>query len=153
MALYTAIERQTIQPNADAIFTLNPIPCNRGFVRWRPGYPGFILAGKVCRKPCGCFPRSANYSIHFDGNIAISEGGTVEPISIAIALDGSAVPASQMISTPAAAEEFNAVSKNIEVDIWSGCCETITIRNISNQAIDLENAVIEISRPDLTVTL
>lgn len=152
MAVWTAIERQTIAPGADAVFTFNPVPCTRGFVRNRLGSGNFLLKGQVLRKPCGCFPKTADYLVDFSGNIGISEGGTVSPISIAITLDGSVLQESQMVSTPSAAEEFNAVGKATDVGVWSGCCETITIRNTSNQPIDMENGILRITRPDLNVT-
>jgi hypothetical protein len=46
----------------------------------------------------------ARYKITFGGNIAIPTGGTVEAISMAIALDGEPVATTTMISTPAAVE-------------------------------------------------
>lgn len=35
---------------------------------------------------------------------------------------------------------------------WRGCCETITVRNTSNQPILVQNANIIFSRPDLVVS-
>jgi hypothetical protein len=46
----------------------------------------------------------ARFKVTFGGNIAIPTGGTVGPISLAIAIDGEAVPATTMIVTPAAVE-------------------------------------------------
>lgn len=57
-----------------------------------------------------------------------------------------------MIVTPAAVNEYFNVSRAINVDVWRGCCETFTIRNTSSQPIQVQNANIIISRPDLTVT-
>ena len=44
----------------------------------------------------------ARFRVSFGGNIAIPTGGTVGPISLAIAIDGEAVATTTMISTPAA---------------------------------------------------
>ena len=85
--------------------------------------------------------------------MAVATGGTAGEISLAIALDGSTLPDAIMTITPAAVEEFFNVSRETEVGIWAGCCETITVRNISDQPIDLRaGASIEFVRPDLIAT-
>lgn len=152
MALWTNDAVQLINPGEDAVFTLNPVPCRRGFIRHRAGTGSFLLAGKVCRNSCGCFPNSANYLVDFGANISIPTGGTVGAITVAITIDGSTIPASTMEVTPAAVEEYFNVSREINADIWAGCCETVTIRNTSDQPIQMKNASIDISRPDLAVT-
>lgn len=85
-------------------------------------------------------------------NISIPEGGTAGEISVAISIDGSTVPASSMIVTPAAVNEYFNVSRAINVEVWNGCCETVTVRNTSDQPIQVQNANIIFSRPDLAVT-
>lgn len=152
MAEYSANALQTINPGETVVFTEAPDPCDRGFVRHRDGSGNFLLSGWVPRKKCGCKARSARYLVDFGANIAIPEGGTVGPISVAITVDGSTIPASTMISTPAAVEEFNNISRAINVDIWNGCCETLAIRNTSDQPIIMQNANIVFDRPDLTIT-
>lgn len=152
MAEWTANAVQTVNPGETIIFTENPVPCTRGFVRHRDGYGDFVLAGKVCRKPCGCFPESANYLVDFGANIAIPTGGTVGAISLAITLSGSTIPASEMIVTPAAVEEYFNVSRAINADVWAGCCERVAIRNTSDQPILVQDATVSFARPDLAVT-
>lgn len=88
----------------------------------------------------------------FGANIAIPTGGTVGPISLAITIDGATIPSSTMIVTPAAVEEFWNVSRAINAQIWKGCCETVAIRNTSDQPILVQNANILFSRPDLNMT-
>lgn len=143
---------QTVNPGEAIVFTETPSPCTRGFVRHRDGSGNFLLAGKVCRKPCGCFPKSANYFVDFGANIAIPTGGTVGAISVAITLDGSTIPASEMIVTPAAVEEYFNVSRAVNADVWAGCCESLAIRNTSDQPILVQNANVIFARPDLNVT-
>lgn len=152
MAEYSANALQTINPGETVVFTESPVPCNRGFVRHRDGTGNFLLSGWVPRKNCGCANRSARYLVDFGANIAIPAGGTVEPISVAITIDGSTLPASTMIVTPAADEEFLNISRAINADIWSGCCETLAVRNMSSQPILMQNANIILDRPDLAVT-
>ena len=72
--------------------------------------------------------------------MAIPEGETVAPISVAIAIDGSTIPASTMTVTPAAVEEFFNISRAITADIFRGCCETVSVKNIGTTPIWAEQA-------------
>lgn len=155
MAEYSANAVQIVNPGETIVFTDSPSPCARGFVRHRDGTGSFLLSGWIPqRRVCCCRARnrSAEYLVDFGANISIPTGGTVEAISVAIAVDGNTVPASNMIVTPAAVEEYFNVSRAIGVDIWAGCCETVSIRNTSSQPIQVQNANVIFSRPDLDVT-
>ena len=152
MAEYSANAVQVVNPGETVVFTESPDPCTRGFVRHRDGTGNFLLGGWTPRRSCGCKSKSATYLVDFGANIAVAEGGTVGPISVAITMDGATLPASTMIVTPAAVGDFFNVSRAINADIWNGCCETVAIRNTSEQPIQVQNANIIFSRPDLTVT-
>ena len=82
----------------------------------------------------------ARFRIHFGANIAIPTGGTVEAISLAIALDGEAIPSTIMTITPAAVENYFNVSASIFVDIPKGCCSHVSVQNISTQPVLVQNA-------------
>lgn len=151
MSEFSAIAVQTINPGESVVFTASPVPCRRGFVRWRDNSGNFVLSGSMGRR-YSCMCGNAKYHVDFGANVAIPTGETVGPISVAIAVDGSTLPESIMISTPASVEEFNAVSKAVTVDIWRGCCQTVTVRNTSNVPILIQNAVINFSRPDLAIS-
>lgn len=146
MAEYSANAVQTVNPGETVVFTESPVPCNRGFVRHRDGTGNFLLAGVT--SGCACV-KSANYLVDFGANIAIPTGGTVGEISLAITIDGATIPSSQMIVTPAAVEEYFNVSRAINVPIWRGCCESVSIRNTSDQPILVQNANVLFDRPDL----
>lgn len=152
MAEYSANAVQTVAPASTVVFTDTPVPCTRGLVRHRDDTGSFLLRGYVVRSSCDCCPESAVYMAEFGANIAIPTGGTVEPISLALAIDGSVIPSSTMIVTPAAVEEYFNVSVAVNAQIWRGCCETLSVVNTSSQDILVQNANIVISRPDLTVT-
>lgn len=154
MAEFQANAVQTVNPGETIVFTDTPVPCERGFVRHRDDSGTFLLSGYVpysggCK--C-CRPKSANYLVDFGANIAIPTGGTVGEISVAISIDGSTVPGSTMIVTPAAVEQYFNVSRAINVDVWRGCCESVAIRNTSDQPILVQNANVLFSRPDLAIT-
>ena len=156
MAEYSANAVQTVNPGESIIFTDSPVPCNRGFVRHRDDTGAFLLSGWVpnsCGCGCQCNQRkAASYLVDFGANIVTPTGGTVGPISVAIAVDGATLSASTMIVTPAAVEEYFNVSRTINAEIWRGCCETVTIRNTSDQPILVQNANVIFSRPDLNIT-
>ena len=152
MAEYSSNAVQIVNPGEAIVFTEAPDPCRRGLVRHRDGTGTFMLSGWVPgRSGCGR-NRNANYLVDFGANISIPTGGTVGEISVAIQLDGTTIPASTMIVTPAAVNDYFNVSRAINVSVWRGCCESIAIRNTSDQPIQVQNANVIFSRPDLCVT-
>lgn len=147
MAEYSANAVQTVNPGESIVFTESPVPCTRGLVRYRDGTGSFLLSGGPAQcRACGCKRTFSNYLVDFGANIAIPEGGTVEAISVAITIDGATIPASDMIVTPAAVEEYFNVSRAVNAQIWAGCCESVTIRNTSAQPILVQNANVIFSR-------
>lgn len=152
MAEYSANAVQTVNPGEAVVFTTTAEPCRRGFIKFREGSGNFLLSGWVPNLPGKCYKRTAKYFVDFGANIAVPADQTVGEISVAISLDGTTLPATSMIVTPAAVEEYFNVSRATNVGVWSGCCETITIRNTSNIPILVQNANIVFSRPDLDVT-
>jgi hypothetical protein len=84
--------------------------------------------------------------VAFGGNISIPTGGTVGPISLAISLEGEALQPTTMTVTPAAVEEFFNVYASTFVDVPRGCCVTVSVKNISTQSIDVQNANLIIER-------
>ena len=124
MAEYSANAVQIINPGEAIVFTEAPAPCRRGLVRHRDGSGTFMLSGWVPRRPgCACNQsRTAEYLVEFGANISIPAGGTVGAISVAIQLDGTTVPASTMIVTPAAVDQYFNVSRAINVGVWRECC-------------------------------
>lgn len=143
---------QVVNPGESVVFTASPVPCNRGLVRHRNDSGNFLLRGNVRRNACGCCAESAQYLVDFGANIAIPTGGIVGSISLALTLDGATLPTTQMTVTPAAVEEFWNVSDATILGVWRGCCQTLTVRNISDQPILVQNANIIFSRPDMNMT-
>lgn len=151
MAEYSAIAVQTVNPGESIVFTETTSSCTRGFIRHNDGSGNFLLNGWVPNSGCPCCNNavSAVYLIDFGANIGIPTGGTAGEISVAFALDGGTDAASLMMATPAAVGEYFNVSRSKEVDIFSNCCQTVTIRNTSDQPILVQNATLRITRPDL----
>ena len=102
---------------------------------------------------CGCnCNRNANYLAEFGANIAIPDGETVGPISLAFALDGGTIEASSMSATPTVTQAFFNVSRTKNIPVLNGCCQTLTVRNTSSIPILVSDPSIVISRPDLAIT-
>lgn len=133
---------QNVPSGQDILFTEDLIECCRGNVLHRQGSGIFTLRGNV-NNPNGYFAR---YWVEFGANIAIPTGGTVAPISVALAINGEAVPTSSAIVTPAAVGDYWNVNVFAYVTIPRGCCQNISVKNISTQAINVQNANIVINR-------
>ncbi len=92
---------------------------------------------------CQC---RARFRVSFGGNIAVPTGETVGPISLAIALDGEPVATTTMIETPAAVEEFSNIFSAIFIEVPKGCCEQVSVKNISTIPVTVQNANLIIER-------
>lgn len=148
-AEFSANAVQTVQPGGSVIFTETPVPCNRGLIYHRDESGIFRLAspstiGCGCRRRCCCsdFP-SADYDVAFHANINVpaDPAGTVEPISIAIAIDGEVDPSSIATFTPAAVGDLGNVGADIVVSVPCICrCASVSVRNVSTQPIEVQNA-------------
>lgn len=88
----------------------------------------------------------ARYKVSFGANIAVPTGGTVEAISLAIAIDGEPVLATTMIETPAAVEQYANVFSAVFIDVPRSCCSRISVQNLSTQAISVQNANLIVER-------
>ena len=138
MAEYTNAYVQSVAPNANVVFTEEPVS-GKGCIVHREGSGLITLRGLTnqCR---------ALFRVTFGGNIAIPTGGTVGEISIAIAIDGEPVPSATATVTPAAVANFFNVFSSVFIEVPKCCCVTVSVRNINTQAIEVENANIIVER-------
>ena len=134
----TANAIQTVAANANVLFTDTVVGGNCAIMH-RDGSGLVTLRGLTNQS-------RARFRVSFGGNIALPTGGTVGPISLAIAVNGESVASTTMISTPAAVEEFNNVFSAIFLDIPKGCCSQISVRNTSDQPIEIQNANLIVER-------
>lgn len=133
-----AVATQTVAENQNVLFT-DSVTCGNCSITHRDGSGIVTLRGTTnqCR---------ARYKVTFGGNIAIPTGGTVEAISLALAIDGEDLGSSTMIVTPAAVEEYFNVFGAMFIDVPKGCCLTVSIQNTSAQSILVQNANLIIER-------
>ena len=134
----TANAIQTVAANANVYFTDTVVNGNCSMFH-RDGSGLVTLRGLTdqCR---------ARFRVSFGGNIAVPTGGTVGPISLAIAINGEPVVTTTMISTPAAVEEYNNVFSAIFLDVPRGCCSQISVQNVGGTDIEIQNANLIIER-------
>lgn len=139
MAEYTASAVQTVAAGNNIIFTETPVSATRCIVH-REG-SGIITLRGLTSGQC-----RARFRVTFGGNIAVPADGTAGAISVAIALSGEALPATVAIVTPSVVSEYNNVSTDTFVDVPSGCCTTVSVKNTSGVDIDVQNANLIITR-------
>lgn len=139
-AEYSNVPLQTVAVDDNILFDNGNRACRKGFISHRDDSGIFFLKGATN----GC---KAIYKVHFDGNIAIATGGTVEPISVAITINGEALGNATAIATPAAIGDFWNVAITTFIDIPCSCCVTVSVENTSDTtAIDVTNANIIFER-------
>ena len=138
-AEYSRIDLQTVEVDENLLFNNGSRQCRKGFIQHRDDSGVFTFKGT--NNPCG-----ATYEVSFGANIAISEDGTVEPISIALTYNGEVLRNTIRTVTPAAGDFFS-VSFDTLIDVPCGCCVSIAVENVSNTTeIDVENANIIFER-------
>lgn len=134
----TATALQTVEVGQNVLFTETAVGGNTSMMH-RDGSGLVSLRGMTqqCR---------ARFKITFGANVAIPADGTVEPISLAIALNGEPVSSTLMIETPGAISQFNNVFSAIYIDVPNGCCSTLGVKNVSTIPIDVQNANLIVER-------
>ena len=118
MASYVTTTDALVALNGTIPFNSVSIPCNKGNVI--PIVPGILnLNGSTSN-------RFARYDVTLQGNIQIPTGGAVTPIAVGIALNGTIIPESVAIVTPAAVGEYWHVNTTASVTVPCGCCLTVS---------------------------
>ena len=139
MAEFTNSSLQQVAVNQNVLFSETPVGCNRGYVTHREGSGLVTLRGitNQCR---------ARYKVTFGGNIAVPTGGTAGAISVALAVNGEALNSTVATVTPAAVEEYFNVFSTAYIDVDRGCCLSLSVKNISTQAINVANPNLIVER-------
>ena len=146
MAEYAFNPVQTVPPGQSVLLN-TVIPCCKGYVFHREQSGILILRG-IVNGVNNCFAR---YQVTFNGNIALPEGATVGAISVALSVDGEAIPTSNAIVTPAAVDNYFNVTSTAIITVPKGCCFNCSVQNTSvgatvNPAINVQNANVVVSR-------
>ncbi len=133
----TATAIQTVPVNQNVLFTDEPVSSCKCNIIHREGSGIVTLRG-------GCNQCRALYKVSFGGNIAASE--STAAISVAITLDGEALGSATAIETPAATGAYYNVFASAFISVPKGCCATVSVENISTQAITVQNASLIVER-------
>lgn len=138
MAEFTNGLLQLVASAANVLFGETPV-CGNNCIIHRPGSGIVTLRGMTnqCR---------ALYKVTFGANVAIPAGGTVAPISLAIAVDGEPLASATMIETPAAAGAFANVFSAVLIAVTRGCCVTVGVRNTGEDPVNVQNANLIVER-------
>ena len=129
---------QTVGANQNVYFT-DTVVCGNGCITHRDD-SGLVSIKGITDQ------RRARYRVTFGGNIAVPTGGTIGPISLAIAIDGEPVPATNMIVTPAAVNNYFNIATGTYIDVPASCCSTIGVVNAENVTVNVTNANLIIER-------
>lgn len=132
-AEYLAVNEQAVNLNSPIIFSAS-IPCNRGWVYHEDETGIFILRGMTNGQ---CY---AVYQVTYNGNIAIPEEGDVQPIAIAITVNGEPRITSRAIFTPADVDEYGNVTSTAIIKVPKGCCFTLSVEYVSGITADVTTA-------------
>lgn len=139
-AEYSRIATQVVSVDENVLFDNGFRACRKGFIQHRDGSGIFFLKG-------ASNGGRAVYRVTFNGNIAIATGGTVEPISVALTINGETLGNATAIVTPVAIGDFFNVSVTTFIEIPCGCCVTVSVENASaTTAIGVTNANIVFER-------
>lgn len=146
MAEYLANPVQNVALNAPILFNAS-IPCRNGCVYHEDETGVFILRGVTNN----CFAR---YSVTFNGNIAIPEGGAITPIAVAISVSGEPRLTSRAIYTPAAVDEYGNVTSTALITVPKGCCFTVSVEYVdatTDDAAVTPTPLIEVQNANLVI--
>lgn len=140
---YSYIPSQFVEADENILFLNGNRCCKKGLISHNDSSGVFRVKGvSNCCKTV--------YKVHFNANVAIApadEGGVLEPITLALMQNGEVLRNAVAVVTPAAIGNFWNVSFETFIELPCGCCDTITIRNISETTtIEVENANLIIDR-------
>lgn len=113
MAEYITASDANVALNGTIPFGTVSIPCNTGNV--------IPLAVGVLN-----LKGNNRYNVKVKANVQIPTGGAVTPIAIGIAVNGSIIPESVAIITPAAVEEYTFINTDAVITVPCGCCASVS---------------------------
>ena len=113
MAEYITTSDANVALNGTIPFGTVSIPCNMGNV--------IPLAVGVLN-----LKGNNRYNVKVKANVKIPTGGAVTPVAIGITVNGSIIPESVAIITPAAVEEYKFINTDAVITVPCGCCASVS---------------------------
>lgn len=113
MAEYITASDANVALNGTIPFGTVSIPCN---------------SGNVIPLAVGVLNLKGNnrYNVKVKANVKIPTGGAVTPVAIGITVNGSIIPESVAIITPAAVEEYTFINTDATITVPCGCCASVS---------------------------
>lgn len=118
MAKYLTSADENVALNGTIPFSIVSIPCNKGCV--------IPIATGILNLQGSTTNRFARYDVTVQANVAISTGGAVTPIAVAITLNGVPIPDSVAIVTPTAVEDVWHINTSTTITVPCGCCVSVS---------------------------
>ena len=118
MAEYVTTSDALVALNGTIPFNSVSIPCSKG--------NAIPLAVGVLNLKGNTTNRFARYLVNVKANVQIPTGGAVTPIAVGITVNGSVIPESVAIVTPAAVEDYWFINTNAVITIPCGCCASVS---------------------------
>lgn len=138
MAEYTNSGVLEVASGQNIPFTETAVPASQCIVH-REGAGIVTLRGLTNQN-------AARFRVTFGGNIAVPDDGTVEAISIALAINGEPLTSATAVVTPAATGDYFNVFAAAFVAVPKGCCLTVAVENTSTQSINVANSNLIVER-------
>ena len=144
MAEYSYPLSQNVAVNENILFLNGDRCCKKGLILHNNTSGIFRLKG-ICKN---CATRAV-YKVNFHANVAVSpadEGGVLGSVTLALTQNGETMLNSVSTVTPAAIGDRWVINFDALIELPCGCCDTISVRNISATSIEVENANILFER-------
>lgn len=139
----TANAVQAIKPGANVMFEGVRTPGNCSII-CQPG-SGLVTLRALPNGQC-----RARFRVVFTGNLKADSTMTIGGVTIlqlALSQNGEAIPISTMSATVGDTTSTYNVSTEVLVDIPTGCCQTIAVKNITDDiVVDTLNANLIVER-------
>ena len=139
MAEFTSVATQTVAAGQNLPLTETAAKATACIVH-RAG-SGLVTLRGLTSGQC-----RARFKVSFGGNIAIPAGGTVGPVSVALAVSGEPLTSATAIVTPAAVENYFNVFVAAFIEVPRGCCVSVAVKNTSTQAANIANSNLIVER-------
>ena len=137
MAEFNTVAFQSVESNQNAILVTDTVKSRCVSHRANSGIVCVANSGNDCNP--------ARYRVFVKANIAIPTGGTVEAISLGLAINGEVLQSSLVTVTPAAVNNYFAVATE-EIICAGKCPVNISVINPNGQTIYIENLTLIVER-------
>lgn len=139
MAEFIAVAPQTVASGQNVLLSDTRCCGGNRCISHRDG--SGVVSVRGGNNPC-----KSRYRVTFGANVAIPTGGTVGPVSLALAVDGEPDLSTTMIVTVATVDAYFNVHTDTFVDVYCGDTARVAVENIGAEDILVQNASLSVVR-------